>query len=187
VIEEETPVGYAQGLEKLIRLALRRTNYPKRDSVVTMQGDFTEHPEHIIPLVKTLEGGADVVAGTVETGRAVVPRPQRLARWVAPLLLGKTHRSAPVSDPLCGFRAYRLIVLKKALRALGEGPMVSGEGWAANLQMLALSAEHARRIEEVPLDLRYDIRERKSRFNAIRTLRGLMRVRTGEMWTPIES
>jgi len=65
--------------------------------------------------------------------------------------------------------------------------MVSGEGWAANLQMLALSAEHARRIEEVPLDLRYDIRERKSRFNAIRTLRGLMRVRTGEMWTPIES
>jgi glycosyltransferase involved in cell wall biosynthesis len=187
VIEEKAPVGYARGVEKLIRLALRRTNYPKRDSVVTIQGDFTESPEHITSLVKTLEGGADVVTGTVEAGRATVPRPQRLARMLAPFLLGKTHRAAPVSDPLCGFRAYRLIVLKKALRALGEGRMVSGEGWAANLQMLGLSAAHARRIEEVPLDLRYDIRERGSRFNALRTLRGLMRVRNGKMWAPVES
>jgi glycosyltransferase involved in cell wall biosynthesis len=188
VIEEESPVGYARGIEKLIRLALRRTKYPKRDSVVTIQGDFTEHPEHIVSLVKTLEGGVDVVTGTVESGRTGVPRPQRFARMVAPLLLGKAHRTAPVSDPLCGFRAYRLIVLKKALRAMGEGPMVSGEGWAANLQLLELSAAHARRIEEIPLDLRYDIRERDSRFNAVRTLRGLMRVRNGRMWTtPVES
>ena len=64
--------------------------------------------------------------------------------------------------------------------------MVEGEGWAANLELLALSAAHARRIEEVPLDLRYDIRERESRFRAIRTLRGLMRVRNGKMWAPVE-
>lgn len=187
VIEEKTPVGYARGLEKLIRLALQRTSYPKRDSVVTIQGDFTESPEHIIPLVKTLEGGADIVSGAVESGRARVPRPQRIARMLAPILLGKAHRTAPVSDPLCGFRAYRLIVLKKALRAMGEGPMVTEEGWAANVQLLALSAAHARRIEEVPLDLRYDIRERESRFNALRTLRALVRVRDGKMWAPVES
>ena len=187
VIEEATSVGYARGIEKLIRLALQRTNYPKRDSVVTIQGDFTEHPEHIVSLVKTLEGGADVVAGSVEKGRAVVPRPVRVARLLAPLLLGKAHRAAPVSDPLCGFRAYRLIVLRKALRAMGAGPLVNWDGWAANLQLLAVSAAPARRIEEVPVDLRYDIRERESRFSAVRTLRGLMRVRNGKMWTPVES
>lgn len=187
VIKEKIPVGYARGLEKLIRLALKRTNYPKRDSVVTIQGDFTEHPEHIVGLVKTLEGGADVVTGTVEAGRARVPRSQRVTRMLAPILLGKAHRAAPVSDPLCGFRAYRLIVLKKALRATGEGPMVTEDGWAANLQLLALTAAHARRIEEVPVDLRYDIRERASRFNAVGTLRSLMRVRNKRMWAPVES
>jgi len=187
IAEEQAPVGYARGVEKLIRLALRRTNYPKRDSVVMIQGDFTESPEHIVPLVKTLEGGADVVSGAIESGRAKMPRPQRIARMLAPILLGKAHRTAPVSDPLCGFRAYRLIVLKKALRAMGEGAMVSEEGWAANIQLLALAAAHARRIEEVPLDLRYDIRERESRFDVIRTLRGLVRVRDGKMWAPAES
>jgi len=187
VLTERAPIGYARGLEKLIRLALERTDYPKRDAVVTLQGDFTEHPEHIVSLVKTLEGGADVVSGVVESGRPELPRGMRIVRWLAPFLLRSSLKGAPVSDPFCGFRAYRLIVWKKAIRAMDDTPIVDGEGWAANVELLRVAAAHARRIEEVPLDLRFDIRERASRFEVVGTLKGLLRVRSHKDWTPAES
>ena len=181
VVREQQRVGYARVVELLLREALRRTNYPKRDVAVVLQGDFTENPEHIVPLVKTLEGGADVVAGSIEENGRPVPRPIRVARWMAPLLLGKAHAGAPVSDPLCGFRAYRLIVLKKALRDLDDGPLLTRDGWAANFELLGIVAPHARRITEAPTSVRYDLRRRPSRFQAVRTLRSLLGVRR-ERW-----
>ena len=185
VLREERQVGYPRAVERLLRETLHRSSYPRRDAAVVLQGDFTENPEHLVPLVKALEGGADVVAGSiVENGRPV-PRPVRVARWMAPLLLGKAHAGAPVSDPLCGFRAYRLIVLKKALRDVRDGPLLSNDGWAANLELLGIVAPYARRIAEAPLNLRYDIRRRPSRFRPVRTLRGLLRVRR-QKWEGLE-
>ena len=185
VLREEHQVGYPRAVERLLREALRRTSYPKRDVAVVLQGDFTENPDYIIPLVKTMEGGADVVAGSIEENGRTAPRPVRIARWMAPLLLGKAFAGAPVSDPLCGFRAYRLIVLKKALRDLADGPLLTGDGWAANFELLGIVAPHARRIAEAPLNVRHDIRQRPSRFRTVRTLRGLLRVRR-EKWEVLE-
>ncbi|GMR13603.1 MAG: glycosyltransferase family 2 protein [Gemmatimonadota bacterium] len=183
VIREETRRGYPAALGRLIETAVERTAYPKRDAVVTLQGDFTEHPEHIVTLIKTLEGGADIVAGAVEEGREHAPRGLRITRWLAPIVLGRAFGGAPVSDPLCGFRAYRLIVLKKALESLQGSPLVSRDGWAANLELLRKVAPYARRIEETPLQLRYDMRTRTSRFRSFRTLRDLARVRGGDWWS----
>ena len=92
------------------------------DAIVTLQGDFTEHPEGLVPLVKTLEGGADVVAGSLAKAREGLPLPFRFARWAAPKVLGASLKACPVSDPFLGFRIYRVIVLKKALRDLGDRP-----------------------------------------------------------------
>ncbi len=179
-------LGYGGALESLLREAVRRAPYPKRDAIVTLQGDFTEHPEDLIPLVKTLEGGADVVAGSLVPSDTPGPLPVRLARWAAPRLMGSTLRECPVSDPFCGYRIYRVIVLKKALRELGEGALVEGAGWAANVSLLALAVHYARRVEEVPLGLRYDIRSRDSRLRVLKTLRDLFRVRGRLEWTPEE-
>ena len=184
VLREEQRVGYSRAVERLLRDALDRTSYPKRDAAIVLQGDFTESPDHIVPLLKAFEGGADVVAGSVEDNGRPLPRAVKVARWMAPLVLGKTYAGAPVSDPLCGFRAYRLIVLKKAFKNR-PGPLLASEGWAANLELLGIVAPYARRIAEAPLNLRYDVRQRPSRFKAIRTLRGLLRVRR-EKWEGLE-
>lgn len=181
VIRSEETLGYARGLERLLREAVARSSYPKRDAVVTLQGDFTEDPSGIVTLVKALEGGADIVAGTVRNGERSLPRPLRWARRAAPWVLGDAHRSAPASDPLSGFRAYRVIVLKKMLREAGDRPLLLAEGWAANVELLGLAVPHARRIEEAELELRYHLHARASRFRPLRTLRDLVRVR-GMVW-----
>ncbi len=186
VLRSEERLGYARAVERLLREAVDRAPYPKRDAVVTLQGDFTEHPQYLVPLVKTLEGGADVVVGTLSEGRKEMPWQVRLARWAAPRVLGDSLKECPVSDPFCGFRVYRVIVLKKALRELGEGPMVTRMGWAANVELLQLAVHQARRVEEVPFGLRYDIRTRRSRFRTLQTLRSLTGIRGKVDWTPGE-
>ncbi|MGD2123365.1 MAG: glycosyltransferase, partial [Gemmatimonadota bacterium] len=184
VFSSEERLGYAGALERLVREAVERAPYPKRDAIVTLQGDFTEHPEDLVPLVKTLEGGADVVAGSLSEVSGGTPFPVRLARWAAPKVLGASLRSCPVSDPFSSFRIYRVIVLKKALRALGEAPLLRSGGWAGNVELLDLAVHHARRVDEVDLGLRYDIRTRRSRFRTIATLRELGRLRGKVTWTP---
>jgi len=186
VLTEEECKGYPGAVQRLLREALKRTGYPKRDSAVLLQADFTESPDYIVPLIKALEGGADVVAGVVEgndgsdNGRSV-PRAVRMARRMAPWVLGRAYGRAPVSNPLSGFRAYRLIVLKKALAEFRGRSFLTTEGWASNVELLGLVAPHARRIVEAPLTMRYNIDGRPSRLSAVRTLRGLLRVRR-ERW-----
>ncbi len=184
VLRSEERIGYARAVERLLRHVVETADYPKRDCAVVLQADFTENPDDAVTLVKVLEGGADIVAGCVDSAAEGAPRAVRLARTVARLAMGRALRGVPVSDPFGGLRAYRVIVLKKALRERPEGaPLVRAEGWAANLELLAALAPHARRIEEAPLTMRYGLRVRPSRFRPFRTLLSLIRVRGAFSWS----
>jgi len=182
IFSADDRVGYAGVLDRLIRKAVERSPYPKRDAIVTLQGDFTEHPEHLVPLIKTLEGGADVVSGNLGAMEGEVPLPVRFARWAAPRLLKRSLADCPVTDPFGSLRIYRVIVFKKALRDRGDDPLIHRSGWAGNVELLDLAVHHARRVEEVDLGLRYDIRTRKSRFRPFSTLRELNRVKSTLKW-----
>jgi dolichol-phosphate mannosyltransferase len=181
-LRSDEPLGYARALDRLLREAVAQSAYPKRDTVVTLQGDLTEDPADILPLVKALEGGADIVAGAVRDEEKRLPSDVRWVRRLAPWVVGRAYRSAPTSDPLTGFRAYRVIVLKKMLRVAGDGPLLKSDGWAANVELLGLAAPHARRIEEAPLELRYHLHTRPSRIRPLRVLKDLLSVR-GTVWS----
>jgi hypothetical protein len=149
--------GYARSLEELLRLALQRTDRPKRDCAITLHADFVHAPETMEEMVKRLESGADLVVG--ELARALGTRswPERWARHWAPRLLPVTG----VRDSVSGFTALRLVVLRQATR--GTPPLLTTDGWCANAELLARLAPHARRIETVPTAARYDLQQRPSR------------------------
>lgn len=183
VLRTETRLGYGRSVEILLRHVLDESAYPKRDCAVVLQGDFTENPEDVVTLVKVLEGGADIVAGCVAGNGSPHPRGMKMARWLAGTMLRGVVRRAPVSDPLSGLRAYRVIVLRKALRDRPTGePLIRQDGWAANVELLGALAPHARRIEESPLALRYDLQTRPSRFRPVKTLMSLARL-PGSVWS----
>src|SRR5438309_9652988 len=48
---------YARSLEELLRLALQRTDRPKRDCAITLHADFVHAPERMEDMVKHLESG----------------------------------------------------------------------------------------------------------------------------------
>src|SRR6267154_2057024 len=61
VIKHRARQGYARSLEELLRLALQRTDRPKRDCAITLHADFVHSPESMEDMVKHLESGADLV------------------------------------------------------------------------------------------------------------------------------
>ena len=183
VLKSDEQLGYSGSVEQLLRWVVKEAPYPKRDCAVVLQGDFTENPEDIIGLVKVLEGGADIVAGAVDPGANDLPRGPRLVRRFARTFLRGVFGKSPVSDPLVGLRAYRVIVLRKALRDLPTTTrFVETDGWASNVEWLGKLAPHARRIAEAPLALRYDLQTRESRFQAFGTFMALARLRGARLW-----
>jgi len=153
--------GYARSLEELLRLALQRTDRPKRDCAITLHADFVHAPETMEEMVKRLESGADLVVGEVAHSLGTRSWGERWVRRFAPRLLPV----AGVRDSVSGFTALRLIVLRQATKGGGGAtvPLLTTDGWCANAELLARLAPQARRIETVPTSARYDLQQRPSR------------------------
>jgi hypothetical protein len=164
VLRNERTLGYAAALERLIREAANRSTHPKRDVVVTLQADFTESPDDIPLLLKKLEGGADVVGVTVTGIEGELPRGVRWSRRGLPWLLSRTPVPKELGDPLTGFRAYRVAVLRRALQDHEGRPLLTKHGWAANAELLLCVLPHVRRADGAEVSLRYTRRERATRF-----------------------
>ena len=165
--------GYARTLEELLRLAVDRTDRPKRDAAIVLHADFTHGPEYLPEIVKRLESGADMVIGQA----TVTGEPRRAARLVrkyARWLLRGVQVSG-VRDIVSGYGAFRLFCLRNALKEK-EGPLLTAEGWAANAELIGRVARHARRIETVEVIERHDLRQRPSRIDPWPLARQLWRV-----------
>lgn len=166
VLSGSSHVGYPGALDALLREATRRTRYPRRDAVITMQADFTDQPEHLPELVKRFEGGADVVVGERSLS-GQVPGPVRRLHRVAPWVLRPFVSVPGVADPFGAFRLYRISVLRDLLQQAADAPLVRAAGWAANVELLLAASRVARRVETVELTPRYDLRPRESRVRPL--------------------
>jgi len=177
VLRNSTPEGYGASVDRLLRHVAQEAAYPKRDAAVVLQADLTEDPAEIVSLVKTLEGGADVVAAEAALTSPQAPSPRVWGRRLAPWVLGSAYRNAPAADPLSGLRAYRLIVIKKALRSDDRALSRGAHPWVANLELLHRVSGFARRIEDVPSTPRYERQVRETRFKVVPILKDLFRHR----------
>ncbi|MBK5096871.1 MAG: glycosyltransferase family 2 protein [Gemmatimonadetes bacterium] len=167
--------GRGRSLERLVREAVKRSRYPKRDGLLMMQADFTDGPEAIPEMLRHFQGGADlVVARPADVDQA--PRSVRAARAGAGFLVKGLPIPEGVEDPLTGYRLYRLIVLKRALDSLETGaPLIRHDGWAANVELLSAVAPFVRRCEQVDVSVDYTRRYRASRFRPLPELWSVFR------------
>jgi len=173
IIRGERRQGFGVALDKLVRDVSRRTRYARRDALIVMQADFTDQPEHIPELVKRFEGGADIVAAKQELSEAPaqVRRLRSFANWIQRAGLPKTE----AADPFTTYRLYRISVLRELLKSIGDKPVVTSSGWAANLELLLRARPFARRVDNVDLAPRYDVRTRESRVRPVADALSLFR------------
>jgi hypothetical protein len=158
VVTHQERRGYAASLAALLRLALARTDRPKRDCAITLHADLRHTPEAMEEMVKRLESGSDLVVAELMAHRGAASPALRLARSWTPRLLPV----AGLKDTVSGFVALRLIALRQAM-GRGTTPFLVTDGWCASAELLMRLAPHARRIDAVPTTARYDLAQRPSR------------------------
>ncbi|HEY5088065.1 MAG TPA: glycosyltransferase family 2 protein [Gemmatimonadaceae bacterium] len=165
--------GFGHALNALGADVSRRTKYPRRDAMVVMQADFTDQPEALPELVKRFEGGADIV--TTERERAAMPAAVRRLVKLGPWMMRPFVSAKDVADPFGSFKLYRISLLREYAKSAPESQLVTSNGWAANLEVFLKLAPLARKIENVSVAPRYDLRPRDTRVRPFPDAVGLYR------------
>lgn len=181
IVRHEARRGYAASVERLVREVLDRSDYHKRDGLITLEADFTHAPGTVPEMLRRFQSGADLVVGAPRERRAV-PRRIRVGRWGASFLTDGLPTPPEVEDPLCGFRLYRLFLLQRALEDLPspEAPLLHHGGWAANAELLIRVWPHVRQWDQVDVTVDYSRRYRGSRFRLLPELWELYRASRDE-------
>jgi len=154
----------------LVRAAERAS---PRDVIVTMDADETHTPGLILRMLRMLREGHDVViASRFQSGARVfgVPWHRRLMTVAASLVFRLLFPTPGVRDFTCGYRAYRGAVLKEAIARYGPR-FVEEDGFQCMVDILLKLRELPLVFGEVPLILRYDLKQGKSKMDVWRTAR----------------
>jgi dolichol-phosphate mannosyltransferase len=175
IIGRDENLGLGAGLRSLIEHAARHGR--PEDRLVIMDCDDTHHPSHLAALTAALDGGCDVaIASRYRRGSRVagVAPHRRLLSLGAALLFKLLHPCPGVLDYTCGYRAYRVALLQRALARHGEG-LVRERGFACMVELLLKLSRLGARFCEIPLELRYDLKQGASKMDVGGTTLRLLR------------
>jgi|SRR5688572_24820646 len=175
IVRTKQREGTAKTVERLLKLALERTDRPKRDAAVVLHADFTHSVTLLPEIIKKLDSGADLVVAEGQVAGDETRGYKLLRRWGSHLL-PRAARPDGVHDALSGFIATRLITLRSALKASGE-PLLRLDGWSARAELIAKLGRQARRTDVVAAPERLDLRERPSRLDPWEEAKALWRAR----------
>lgn len=144
------------------------------DVVITMDADNTHPPVIIFAMLAELADGAEVViASRFVRGASIagLAWPRRLLSAGASALLRWFFPIPGVRDYSCGYRAYRVGLLKRAFELLGD-ELITQVSFVCQAELLVRLAQLSPRFAEVALQLRYDLKAGRSKMKLGSTLRG---------------
>ena len=178
VIGKTVNMGLGEGLRSLI--AHVAGNGTEDDVLFIMDCDDTHHPDQFSAMLSALARGHDVViASRYRRGSRVagLAPHRRLLSFAAATLFKLLHNCPGVRDYTCGFRGYRVGLLQRAQRHYGER-LIEEHGFACMVELLLKLNRVGARMCEIPIDLRYDLKQSASKMdiggNTARLLRKLM-------------
>lgn len=154
--------GENKGLGEAIKTGLRRTaelSASDDDVVICMDADDTHPPRYVIPMMEAMrrENADIVIASRYRQGSRQVGVPlNRMFMSFGARFLFQIFLNIPgVRDYTCGYRAYRMTIVKRSLAHYGD-KLITRAGFACTDQLLVNMACLGARMAEVPFVLRYD-------------------------------
>jgi dolichol-phosphate mannosyltransferase len=174
LISHKKNLGLAEAIKTGFLQALSKAK--AEDIIVTMDSDNTQTPGLILRMVRMIREGHDVViASRYQPGSRVkgVPFLRKLLSQAASLLFRFALPIKGVRDFTCGYRAYRVKVLRQALSFYGED-LINSPGFSCMVDIL-LKLRHFDVIAaEVPLILRYDLKHSISKMRVLKNIKDLL-------------
>lgn len=168
VIQHEVNQGLGAAMRTGLKAAASST------AVLTMDADNTQDPALMPAMLRKLVAGADIViASRFEPGGAEVgvPFQRKILSHGASGLLKRVAPIDGATDYSCGYRAYRGELIRQLVERYGADSFITENGFACMVELLLRSAYLGARVTEVPLVLRYDLKEGASKMRVARTVR----------------
>jgi len=163
-------LGYAfhSLLKEVVRIAK-----DDNDIAVVQDSDNSHNPEHIFHMEYKIRDGFDLVVASryLTDSRIVgVSAFRQFLSYGASWLMRILFPMKGVRDYTCGFRAYRIALLKKAFQMFGDH-LIEEKGFACMAELLVKLRSMNILAVEVPLVLRYDQKGGASKMNIIKTVK----------------
>ena len=139
------------------------------DLLIALDADNT-HPTQLMPgmVAKTRAGAGLVIASRFQPGAEIRGLDgfrtfvSQAASWLLRVLFPGAR------DFTCGYRCYRVSLLRWGKARYGVH-FLNQQGFAVMVDLLLKLRRKARRIEEVPLLLRYDLKQGASKMKVVQT------------------
>ena len=148
------------------------------DLMVTLDADNTQPPERIPEMVERFEAGVDVVMGSryAPAARTLnVPCHRRLLSYLGNLAYQIRFRVKGVRDYTCGFRAYRVGILRRGFAAYGEN-LVRSRGFECMAEIVVKLRALGATFAEIPFALDYSAKPGPSKMRLWQAISGNLRV-----------
>lgn len=159
------------GLGAAMRTGLKKAAHSS-DVVITLDADNSQDPELIRTMVERINEGFDVVIasrfqpGAQEIG---VPPFRVFLSHLSSAGIRTLVRYPGIRDYTCGFRAYRAEALRNLIKTFGDN-FIRENGFSCMFELLLNLRTLRARASEVPLVLRYDLKEGASKMRILRTM-----------------
>jgi dolichol-phosphate mannosyltransferase len=156
------------------------------DVVIVMDADDTHDVNLIIPMIKDIESGADIVIASrfvLGGDQTTAPLFRRLLSRSAAFTFRTIFPINNVTDFTTGYRAYKVSLLSRARRRWGER-LIEEQGFTCMVELLLKLRYYNPVIQELPLVLRYDRKLGRSKLKLTKTLLQYLKLALRDLNSP---
>ena len=168
------------GLANAINMGIRKAIEGRKDTdiVVTLDADDSQNPFLIQRMVQQVAEGSDlVIASRYQPGARIkgLKRSRKFFSWAAGSLFRIFVGFEGIKDYTCGFRAYRVDMLRKTIAYYGD-KFITQKGFGCMVELLLKVASQSATMNEVPMILRYDLKQGESKMNVQKTMKQTLKL-----------
>lgn len=143
-----------------------------QDVVIAMDADNTHNPGLMGSMLQSIEEGSDVVIASRYQNGSVIRGVPSFRQWLslmASYLFRICFPVTGVKDYTCGYRAYRVDLIQSAFKKYGDS-FINQNGFECMVDILIKLRKLEAIFREVPLVLRYNLKEGESKMRVARTI-----------------
>lgn len=176
VLDIQPNSGLANAINSGMRMAIQ--GLKDSDVVVTLDADDSQNPFLIQRMAQQVAEGSDlVIASRYQPGARIkgLKKSRTFFSWAAGWLFRIMVGFEGIRDYTCGFRAYRVDMLKKTINVYGD-KFITQKGFGCMVEVLLKVASQSATMNEVPMILRYDLKQGESKMNVKKTMRQTLKL-----------
>lgn len=176
ILDQEVNKGVGEAFKRGFTYLVKESN--DEDIIITKEADNTSDLSVLIHMIEKINGGYDLaLASCYMRGGGVVGTVfyRRLLSWGANLIIKTVTPLKNISTFSSFYRAHKAVLVKRVYSAYGES-FITEKGFVCMVEMLINMSKLNIKICEVPMMLKGNLRQGRSKMKTMPTIKAYLRL-----------